>query len=68
LHLTEASGTVKAYANLCAALQLQKGWKEIGQNDLWIGACAIAMDKPLLTRNKRHFQAMPGLRLIEIGF
>ncbi|MEQ1842344.1 MAG: type II toxin-antitoxin system VapC family toxin [Verrucomicrobiales bacterium] len=52
---------VPYYAQLCATLQDQAGWKQIGQNDLWIAATAIAHQCPLVTRNRRHFGMMPGL-------
>lgn len=32
-------------------------------NDLWIAACAIHYDVPLLTGNGRHFAGLPGLEL-----
>ena len=33
-------------------------------NDLWIAACAVHYDVPLLTGNERHFEGLPGLRVI----
>ena len=33
-------------------------------NDLWIAACAIHYDAPLLTANIRHFTDVPGLSLL----
>jgi len=36
----------------------------IGTNDLWIGAGALARSLPLVTRNVRHFQRVPGLSVI----
>lgn len=33
-------------------------------NDLWICATAIRYEAQLLTNNARHFEAMPGLRLL----
>jgi hypothetical protein len=43
------------YAQVCAELQPQPCWREIGQNDLWIAATALAFDRPLVLRNPRHF-------------
>lgn len=54
---------IPVYAEVCARLQGEPGWREIGQNDLWIGACALAWGKPLVTRNRRHFGRFPGLSL-----
>ncbi|MGO1054600.1 PIN domain-containing protein [Crossiella sp. CA198] len=34
-------------------------------NDLWIAACAIYYQAPLLTANKRHFEGLPGLNLVD---
>jgi predicted nucleic acid-binding protein len=61
--LQEVEKMIPAYAKLCANLQGKPLWKQIGQNDLWIAACCLAWDKPLLTRNVRHFEEMEGLRL-----
>lgn len=36
----------------------------IGANDLWIGATALAFDMPVVTRNVRHFQRVPGLTVL----
>jgi predicted nucleic acid-binding protein len=36
----------------------------IGTNDLWVAATALAFDRPLVTRNTREFQRVPGLRLL----
>ncbi len=33
----------------------------IGTNDLWIAATALAYRKPLVTRNVREFERVPGL-------
>ncbi len=34
--------------------------------DLWIAACAIQYDLPLLTNNIRHFQHIKNLKLVKI--
>lgn len=36
----------------------------IGSNDLWIAATALVFQIPLVTRNLRHYQRVPGLKLI----
>jgi len=33
-------------------------------NDLWIATCAVHYDVPLVTGNIRHFDGLPGLRVI----
>jgi tRNA(fMet)-specific endonuclease VapC len=33
-------------------------------NDLWIAACAVYYDVPLVTGNGRHFAGLPGLEVI----
>lgn len=42
--------------------------KRIGEtradNDLWIAATALHFDIPLATNNPRHFESVPGLRLL----
>jgi predicted nucleic acid-binding protein len=38
----------------------------VNTNDLWIAACAVLNQAPLLTRNRRHFQDIPELNLIEL--
>ena len=54
---------VSVYAKMCARLQEQKHYGGIAQNDLWIAATAIAFDKPLVTRNRRHFDKIEDLKL-----
>ena len=65
--LLEMEKVIPAYARLCARLQDAPTWQQIGQNDLWIAACCFAWDKPLLTRNIRHFSGIEGLRLQVLG-
>jgi tRNA(fMet)-specific endonuclease VapC len=43
-------------------LALRQG-KDIGQNDLWIAAHALALDAVLVTNNERHFSRVPGLKV-----
>lgn len=59
----DAAPVVAVYARLCASLQQDPVWREIGQNDLWIAATALACAKPLVTRNRRHFDRIQELRL-----
>jgi len=61
--LLDPSPVVPVYARLCSRLQETPTWRTIGQNDLWIAATALTMDRPLLTRNLRHFGEMEGLRV-----
>lgn len=63
LALTDAAPVVPYYAELCSRLQQQSFYKGIGQNDLWIAAVCLAFDKPLVARNRRHFDKIDGLRL-----
>jgi len=36
----------------------------VAANDAWIAACCIAPDVPLMTLNRKHFEAIPGLTLL----
>jgi tRNA(fMet)-specific endonuclease VapC len=36
-------------------------------NDLWIAACAVHYRLPLVTRNVRHFEGLPGLEIVVAG-
>ena len=49
---------------------LQTNGIMIGSNDLWIAATALAFDVPLVTRNEREYQRVPGVRVVgyrEVG-
>jgi len=48
---------------ICAGLQDSPGYREIGQNDLWIAAAAVAFALPLVTKNRRHFGEIKGLKV-----
>jgi tRNA(fMet)-specific endonuclease VapC len=63
VHLLDASLVVPIYARICSELSSKREYREIGQNDLWIAAVAVSFNKPLLTRNRRHFDLIEGLRL-----
>ena len=52
-HAAEAYGEVRA--------MLEKQGRLIGNNDLWIGAHALALNLTLVTNNERKFARIPGL-------
>jgi predicted nucleic acid-binding protein len=55
----------RTYARLKSALRNPSGsQKIIGDNDLWIAACAVRHGIPLVTHNRRDFEAIPGLSII----
>jgi len=55
----------RTYAQLKSALRNPSGsHKVIGDNDLWIAACAVRYGIPLVTHNRRHFEGIPGLNII----
>jgi tRNA(fMet)-specific endonuclease VapC len=53
------SAAARAYGEIRAALEKQG--RVIGNNDLWIGAHAMAMDVTLATNNEREFKRIAGL-------
>ena len=52
--------TDQRYAEI--RLALRQG-KNIGPNDLWIAAHALALDATLVTANEREFSRVPGLKV-----
>ena len=54
----------RAYARLIGLKTTDGTVREIAANDRWIAACAIRHDVPLITNNRRHFEGLPGLKLI----
>jgi predicted nucleic acid-binding protein len=62
LPILNAEPVIPIYARLCSSIQDQPSYKLVGQNDLWIAATALALQKPLITRNRRHFDKIKGLR------
>jgi tRNA(fMet)-specific endonuclease VapC len=44
---------------------LQENGLLIGGNDLWIAATALAHKMPVVTRNPRHYNRVPGLHVVE---
>ncbi len=53
------SNVAQAYGEIRATLEKQG--KLIGNNDLWIGAHALALNLTLATNNEREFKRIPGL-------
>lgn len=53
---------VREYAALFAELKQRN--QLIGPNDLWIAACARALDIPLLTANVAEFGRVQGLKVV----
>jgi tRNA(fMet)-specific endonuclease VapC len=53
------------YGKLSRALRAGGG--AIGANDTWIAATALSHSLPLVTRNARHFQRIPGLTVLSNG-
>lgn len=64
--LLDPNPVIPVYARICAELQGSdlKTYRAIGQNDLWIAAIVLANDRPMVTRNRRHFDAVPGLQTV----
>jgi tRNA(fMet)-specific endonuclease VapC len=55
----------KAYARIKSGLRTASGsHRLVGDNDLWIAACAVRHAIPLITHNRRHFEGIPGLNFI----
>ena len=55
----------RTYARLKSALRNPSGsHRVIGDNDLWIAACAVRHGLPLITHNRRHFEGIPNLNII----
>ncbi len=55
----------RTYARLKQGLKTPSGsHRVIGDNDLWIAACAVRHGIPLITHNHRHFEGIPGLTVI----
>lgn len=44
--------------------ELRSAGTLIGTNDLWIAVHALVLEQPLVTRNHREFERVPGLRVI----
>jgi tRNA(fMet)-specific endonuclease VapC len=63
LPMVDAAPVVPFYALICTQAQADGFYGVIGQNDLWIAAVALAHALPLVTRNRRHFDKVSGLRI-----
>ena len=63
VQLVDPVPVIPHYARICAELSGQKEYRNIGQNDLWIAAVALAHGKPLVSRNRRHFGSIEGLQV-----
>lgn len=50
------------YAELKA--RVQEMGRPVGDNDLWIAACAVRHQIPLVSNNRAHYEHIPGLVLI----
>jgi tRNA(fMet)-specific endonuclease VapC len=44
--------------------QCERVGRPISENDAWIAACALRFDAPLVTHNRKDFEAVPDLRII----
>ena len=53
------SRAAQAYGEIRATLEMEG--RLIGNNDLWIGAHAVALDLTLATNNEREFKRIAGL-------
>lgn len=63
LQLVDPVPVVPHYARICAGLSGRQEYRSIGQNDLWIASVALAHGKPLVSRNRRHFGLIEGLKV-----
>lgn len=63
LPICDAAPVVPFYSSVCCLAQEGGFYQNVGQNDLWIAAVALSRALPLVTRNRRHFDQISGLRL-----
>lgn len=56
--------TAKRYAAIVSGLRDRARLKGVSKPDLWIAAWALEHGARLATRNRKHFEAVPDLRLI----
>lgn len=66
IHITDAGPIFPVYAKICAEMSNSSAYQLIGQNDLWIASVAVAVRKPLLSRNRRHFESISELELLAL--
>jgi tRNA(fMet)-specific endonuclease VapC len=52
----------KTYGDIKATME--RAGRTVAANDLWIAACAKRHSLTLVTNNRRHFDAIPGLNII----
>lgn len=62
--VTITSDVARRHAAIWADLQLRG--QLIGPHELWIAATAVAHRLPLATLNRREFERVPGLRLVDL--
>jgi len=58
-------GIIRQYAELYAELRSQG--QLIGPNDLWVAAVSLYLDLPLITRNRKEFSRVTGLKFAGYG-
>lgn len=63
VHSTEA--IVRRCADLYA--EARRNRLAVGPNDLWIAACALHLEVPLISRNTRVFTSLAGLTILDYG-
>jgi tRNA(fMet)-specific endonuclease VapC len=56
--------TARIYATTVAALRARGQLAGASKADLWIAAAALEHKSPLVTRNVRHFERVPGLEIV----
>ena len=39
-------------------------WDPLTKNDLWIAAAGLTYRMPVVSRNARHFERVPGLEVV----
>ena len=52
----------RCYGRLMA--ECMRNGRSIAPNDAWVAACALRHTVPLVTHNARHFEKVPGLRVV----
>ena len=61
---TVGAETALRYARIVAHLRQRSALPGHSKTDLWIAAWAVEHAAPLVTRNVKHFEVVPDLRLI----